>query len=716
MIIIKKYLLIAEKPSLMRECRNTYFNHRKEIPYNIDFVALSGHVCGYAEPREYPNWNVKWAELTLPLIPDTWKVNVNPDKSKVVSDIKKLISNNSYDGFICATDADREGNLIYHLLETKLKLTKKETLRLWVHDLTDEKILEAFLNMVDLHKNQKQKNLTLASVLRSRFDWEIGMNITIAATVKSNMEMKVGRVKSPTLKLIYDNSMAIDNFVPKTTYELLSEYDKGFSGVYVDEKYVPVEFLKKQEAIDFLAKNFNTSAKVERVERKTVKTNAPQLYKLSDIQIEASKKFGYSPQKTLDLVQSLYENHKIVSYPRCDCRYVSLSITNDFQKFIDNVSSIPEFKAVAKSITTNQINDVKNNSKYVNDKEVNKNSHTALLPTTKKPVLTDLSEDETNVLKMIYSRFLSIFLPPLIEEMTTIITNNNGFKFKSTGKVVIDKGYTDFIQKKSVDTLLPKVNEGDILSVKEIISKDKTSSPPVRLTDGTLIEEMTNIGKYVEDKELRQILKETKGIGTQATRAKIISDLIKDGYVDTKKTKKTNQLYISDKGKTYIENLKDFDIIMPELTALWEDKLQKVEIGEYDAVTFNNEMLSYLKEIIKDISKIKMNKATNPDRKVLGSCPRCGKDIIEGKKAYGCMGFKDDPKCSFSIWKDNSFFSSQGKKLTPTIIEKILKDKNHKTLVKGFKSKKGNKYDATVVLEDTGSGFANLKIEFLNKK
>lgn len=716
---MEKLLLIAEKPSLMRDLKDTYFKHKDELPYYIEFVALSGHVCCYANPKEYPGWDAKWQDLTLPMIPKDWIINIMDDKKKMYKDINEKIKKEKYDGIICATDSDREGNLIYHLLASKMKIGKMKTYRIWIHDQTDAELLKAYKTMVDFNRDNFQRNLTLASVLRSRFDWIIGMNITVAASLRFNMLAKIGRVKSPTLKLVYDNSMAIENFKPTTSYQVVSNYNEGFSGMLKnnDDNYF-TEFKTKAEANELINK-LSKNAVVTSVKKEKVKTHPKQLYKLSDIQVEASKKYGYSPAKTLELVQSLYETHKLLSYPRCDCRYISSAAIQNAPKMLSNISSVSEYKKVVDSISSSDIDAVKNNKRYVNDKEVDKNSHTALVPTDKVPDLSKLSEDEINILKMVYTRFVSIFLKPLIEEKTTILTKNNEYVFKTDGKIVVDKGFTEYFPSKTSkqEDNLPDIKENEKVTVKEFSVKEKTTTPPQRLTDGTLIDEMISIGKRIDDNDLKQIMKQTAGIGTQATRANIISELIKDDYIEVKKSKKVNNLYISEKGKIYIENLMGTKIINPELTAEWEQKLKEVEQGERDAVAFNKEMMSFLNEIMEDIkNSTKVRVYSAPQRTVLGKCPRCGKDIIEGKRSYGCVGYRDEPKCDFSIWKDNGFFKSQGKKLTSAIIEKLLNNKDHKVLVKGFKSKKGNKYDAYIILKDPGKGFANLDVEMPKRK
>jgi len=704
----EKLLLIAEKPSLMRDLRATYNAHAGEIPFDIDFVALAGHICGYAAPKEYNDWGLKWKDLPVPMIPEKWKINVMNDKKKMFSEIEEKIKTGNYNGFICATDADREGNLIYYLLEAKMQL-KKKTYRLWVHDLTDKVILESFKNMVDLHKDEFQKNLTYASILRSRFDWLVGMNATVSASTHSNMLMKIGRVKTPTLKIVYDNSMAIDNFKPATTFHIESIYTEGFTGILFNEDG-DVSYKTEEDAKEFL-KKFGDIAIVESMETKKSKTMAPPLFKLSDLQIAANKAYGYTAEKVLSLVQSLYETHKVISYPRCDCRHISSALAKDFNNLLAALEPVDELRPFLSKISKSDMDAVAKNKKYVNDVEVNKNSHTALMPTGKKPDMNKLSQDESNIMVMIFKRFLSIFLPPLIENKTVLITKNNDFGFKSNGKIVVDKGYTVLFKKNLEETELPSLKEGQVVHVDNFNVKEKTTSAPLRLTEGQLIAEMENISKYIEDDELKEIMKTSKGIGTPATRGAIISSLVSDDYIEKKKSKKIETLYISEKGKTYIENLINFDIVSPDLTATWEQKLKDVEQGILSSAEFSTQMLSYVNKSVTALGSIRKNatkfsKSSKTPAKIgrepLGKCPRCGCDIVEGKKAFGCMGYKNDPPCNFAILKDDELLLSQNKKLTTTMVKSLLK--TGQCTVKGFLSAEtGNICDINLRLVDTGT-------------
>ena len=708
---MEKLLLIAEKPSLMRDVESVYKKNRMHIPYDIDFVALAGHVCGYENPKSYPDWNKPWKDISLPMIPDKWKIDVIEGKNKLFNDIKKKITSGKYDGFICSTDSDREGNLIYYLVANKLGILGKKTYRFWVHDLTEKGIMDAFNSMTDMSKDSFQKNLTSASILRSQFDWLIGMNFTVSATVHTNSLMKIGRVKTPTLKIVYDNCNAIDNFKPVTTYEIESAYSEGFSGFHVDTRYKTKE--EAQKVINALGK----TATVTNIEKKVVKTAAPQLYKLSSLQIDASKAFGYNPAKTLELVQSLYEKHKVISYPRTDCCYISSALAKDFKNLLAPLKTVSELAPYVNGLDAPDFIAVSKNKKYVNDAEVNKSSHTALMPTGKIPNYSALSKDEENIMLMIFKRFLAIFLPNLVEEKCVVITKNagNGMEFKSNGKVVKDPGYTKIYSSKLEDNELPDLKKSQVVNVKEFKINDKTTTPPARLTEGTLIKEMENISKYIDDKELKDVMSEAEGIGTPATRGAIISALISDGYIEAKKSKKVASLYITPMGKTYIENLLGFSIVSPELTAEWEKKLKQIEEGELGSQKFETEMISFVKEVSKEMSTADMKKSSgnfkndNSDKEPLCKCPKCGKNIYENTKAYSC----EDRDCGCVLFKTDKYLASLGQKMTKTIAKSFFTKK--KATFKKLKSKSGKEYAAEIHVDFSGK-YPSYKMEFIDDK
>lgn len=699
---MKRYLFIAEKPSLMREVEKTYKKHKSDIESTIgeiDFMALAGHVCRLLEPSEYPEWDEKWKDIDLPMIPKTFKIDAIHDKKKIISDIKKRVKE-GYDGIIVGTDSDVEGNGIYYLLEQYLGLEKMEALRFFEDGLTDAEILKSFHTITDYHKEARDVHMTEAFKIRSHLDWLSGMNFTVGFSVKSGFTMKVGRVKAPTLKLVYDNSIAIDNFEPHTDYELKAVYKEGFCGNYITKEGA-VRFETEEKALDF-GKSLGTLGKVKSITKKTVITPVPQLYKLSDVQVDAGKQFGYDPTKTLNLIQALYETHKVVSYPRTDGRYISTEKAKELPILLKAVSAVPELESYVKSITTADIDKVKKDKRIVNDVEVKKASHDALLPTGKIPDLTKLTKDEINILTLIYKRLAAVFMNPLKEEKTVLIVDIDGNEFKTNGKILVDKGWTALYNRKSTDMELPPLLKGDPITVSRYETDEKTTTPPARLTQATLIDAMENIAKYIEDKDKKKIMKEVKGIGMPSSRAKIISDLLKSGYMESKG--KAQSLFITESGKKYIENIKDFTICKPELTAEWEARMQHIKEGSESYEVVKLDMIKYVKEMVEEIENAKIEKSSWNGNKSTGLvCPICGNPVLNSKFGYFCSEKKNG--CTFSIQN-----TIAGKKLT----EKNLKDlceKGKTGKIKGFQSKAGKTFDAALKMTITDEKTS--KIEFV---
>lgn len=688
---MKKYLFIAEKPSLMINVEKTYKKNITEVNSkvgNIDFIALSGHVCRLILPAEYEEWNQKWADIDLPMIPSIFKVSSIADKKKIIKNIKDKLTATKYDGIIVGTDSDVEGNGIYYLLENYLSLTKTNALRFFENDLTEKSLLDSLLNLTDFHTNPRDIHMTEAFKIRSHMDWLIGMNFTVGFSVKSGFTMKVGRVKAPTLKLVYDNSKDINEFVPHTDYELQAVYKEGFDGTYISSEG-NIRFKTEDEALEFggkLSKNGN----IKSMTKKVVKTNAPQLYKLSDIQVEAGKQFGFNPEKTLNLVQSLYETHKVVSYPRTDGRYISSEKAKEFPVLLKAVAAIPELTGIVDGIKKPDIDKVVKDKRVVNDTEVKKASHDALLPTGKIPDISKLSKDELNVMTLIYKRLLALFLPALEEEKTVVIVDISGHDFKTNGKIILNKGWTSIYDKKTTDVELPELKKGDMVTVIDFKAAEKTTTPPARFTQATLLDAMVNIAKYIEDKKLQSVMKDVKGIGMPSSRAKIISDLIASGYME----EKGKGLYITETGKKYIENIQNFSICKPELTAEWETRMQCVKEGSEPFEQVEKDMIEYVKKISKEIETADIKKsgwAGNGATEF--NCPVCGKPVLKGKFGWYCSGKKEE-HCAFTISSEIA-----SKKITDSNVRDLL-NKGVTKEISGFKSKAGKPFSAKLKLNE----------------
>ena len=705
---MKKYLFIAEKPSLMRDVLSTYKKHITEINNSvgeIDFISLVGHVCRLIEPKEYPEWNEKWKDIMLPMIPTTFKIDEIMSAKKILSDIKKKIKDNHYDGIIVGTDADVEGNGIYYLLANHIGIIKMPALRFYLDDQTDKGIYKAFTSMTDFYKDIKHKNMTNAYLIRSHMDWLIGMNFTIGASVKSGFTMKVGRIKTPTLKLVFDNCKAIEDFVPHTDFAVDSKYIEGFFGSLIDDENKQIRFDTEEKAKIFID-SLGDKAIVTSVEKKKSKTGAPLLYSLSDLQQDAGLKYRYTPEQVLNFVQSLYETHKIVSYPRTSGTYVSEAKAEDFPEYIKACSYIPGLSIYTSRISKPDIDRTKKDKRIVNDKEVAKASHDALMPTGQIPNVTKLSKDELNICTLIYKRFLSHFMPDLEEERTIILTDIDGNTFKSNGKITLTKGWTEIYEKQLEDIKIPDHKNGDVIEVREFMTVEKTTQPPKRFTQSSLIGAMKNAAKFVDKKELKEVMKEAEGLGQESSRAQIIKDLIKDGYMEDKKGKSSG-LYITDVGRKYIENLEGYSITNPVLSAQWEYKMKQIKQGLIPFEVVNEEMIQYVKDTVKEIEHAKIEKSSWAGTGSTGlTCPLCGNSIMVGTFGYYCSKKKDG--CSFSLQNIIA-----GKKLTEKNL-KDLCDKKKTGIIKGFKSKVGKSFDASLELIEIEVGDTkSTKLEFI---
>lgn len=697
-----KVLLIAEKPSLMREIQNVY--NQINYPDTITFKSFAGHVIGLKNPRDYGvvngvDWGDKlWNLNMIPMIPDKFQYQIASDKKQMYKDLKNEIDSGNYDYIINACDPDREGNHIFQLFYnySKCNLPVK---RFWTNDLSFGNIEHALNNLRFEGDGLKPdlKHLTEAAILRSWSDWLFGMNFTIGVSLQMHTTVKVGRVKSATHMMLAKRENEILNFVPKTTYELETLYKEGFSGVLFDEDG-NVRFEKKNDADDILKKLGNT-ATVESITTKKESTVAPQLYKLSDLQTDASKLFGYNADKVLEIAQNLYEK-KVLSYPRTDCRYLGTELTKEFQKLLQSVATLKELEPYVNKLTKTELDNVSKNKKYVNDKELAKSGHYALSPTSVKPNWNTLTNEEKNILTLVYKRFLAIFLPPMICNKTTLITNNNNYMFKTNGKELLSKGYTEIYGTNTIDNLLPNLKKGDIVNVDKFEMKDKTTTPPSRYTQGTLIAAMENPTKFLEDENLKSVIKEKQGIGTPATRSTIIKNLLDDKYIEEKKGKgKAAYLYVTDLGMKIYENLKNEDFVSVDMTGIWEEKLSKVAEGAYSFNDYERELREYVKNTVNHIKQMNIN-TYNFSKNIIGKCPICHSTFIEGKNGYFCSA----ESCDFHIGK-----KILNANISKTEVLKLIEGKETKELK--FMKKNGEEFTSKLHLEN-----GELKFGFNNSK
>ena len=589
------------------------------------------------------------------------------------------------------------------------------------------------MTMTDYHQNPTHVHFVQSFLIRSRADWLFGMNASRMLTNKRGSLIKAGRVKSPTIKLVYDNSMAIENFANRKYFVLEAAY--GYPVAEAGEKAVSDEAVGMSEAATIdegsvfkavlqneegdaqfenprLFASYALEGIVTAVETKRSASHAPKLFDLAALQAEAGSKYKFKPDQTLELVQRLYEKHKVISYPRTQCRYVSTEKAKEFAAMIENLAVFEDLKLIADGIDPGVFEKILKDKAVVNDAEVAKESHDALLPTLKRPDLSRMSADEQIICRMIYTRLLAQFLPKLSEDKTTIqirhaevdedaaadtdnivaagaaADTDAGGIFKATGKIVVEPGWS-ILYKKSNDHALPKLKKGDRITAGTIQPVQKETSPPKRLTQATLINAMRNIATQIEDKELKKSLADSQGIGTPATRAAIIKDILDSGYIEEKKS----GLYITAKGKSYIDAVKDFDIAYPVFAADMDNHIKKVQRGEAEYEQVMAEVLEKLQDMCKkigqDLEEVEAELAPFEPVETDIRCIKCGGVMEEQKKHYQCLG------CGAKIYKNTS-----GAEIDLELLRKLESGAQSGYL--NFKNRAGKPFRAALKLDEKG--------------
>lgn len=648
---MEKAVLIAEKPSLMREIKSVYMKNKNKIDYEIEFVAFAGHSYRLALPSEYEEYEGYWDIDRLPIMPswNRYKIVVNKGQEKTIAEINKKIRETKPDIIINACDPDREGEHIFRLFrDVNLSRFKGEIKRFWCNDLSEKEILKNLINL------QEQKfKLQDAAFCRAKTDWLIGMNLTEAATVTFNKgkstTIKIGRVKTTLLNICYKREMDIKNFKPSSKFQIKVDYDNGINGTLI-ENNENVEFQTIEEAKNFIKNIDKGPYKVKSLIQKTKTTKAPQLYKLSDIQIEAGKKYGYTASHVLEIVQSLYEK-KFVSYPRTDLRYISKEAAKDIPSIFDNIKkAFPEFEKYINNIMKDDVVKIaQSNTNLCNDSKVNESGHTALITTTHPININFLSEEEINILKMICIRLISMFLEPLKEKCVEMITVKNNTEFKSTYKILINKGYTELLDKKGVYVENINIKEGSMLDVDKIYEHEVKSVCPSRFTSAELVQIMENPAKYLfnANEDNKNTIKKIHGIGTPATRGAIIDSLFQDKYCEMAGKNKT--IKVTDLGISIMNILTDVSFAKVDLTARWEKQLSQVEKGEMGVDEYKRSIEEYIRECINIIKDMK-GKSVNNTTKLNVKCPKCSSDILVGKNYYYCSKYgKGNTDCKFVL-------------------------------------------------------------------
>lgn len=683
----KKALLIAEKPSLMRAIRDAVNAHG--FKDNIVYKSFAGHTMSLKMPDEYKDdWDrTKTNIKDLPMVPSPFEYKVTPDKASLYRELKNEIDTGQYDYVINACDAGREGQHIfwsfYETIGSPLPVK-----RLWSSDTTIDSLGDAMNNLRD-PEEARLANMREASKLRAQFDWLIGMNASRAFSEKARANLPVGRVMTPTLNLVVERELEIRNFKPQTFYEIEADFD-GYTGKYYNKK-TNSRFDNKADAEKFI-KSLSDTGVIKNVNSRKQTTRAPELFSLQTLQSEAGKRFGYTMNETLEIIQGLYDDG-FLSYPRTDSSYVTRNTASTFPALLRTISGLPGINKKVQEVLSDQskISEIQTDGRYVDDRKVE--DHDAILPTNQYPT-RGLSEKEENIYDLVARRFLSIFLPPLIIEKSRIVTEIDGHPFNTNGNVIIQRGFMELFEYNPNQQTLPSVKKDEVRKVTDTNLLTGKTTPPKRYNSSSLGDAMAAAGRFTDDKDMKEILREAKGIGTPATRGNIVENLIRRRWLEYKGKAKT--IHATDAGISVIKALGNHDLISVNLTAEWEDKLREIEKNNMNPSQFEQEMKGYINKTIRDIESMDSINVLAPTRKpgsvgsIVGKCPTDGGDVVIGNKVYFCSNYNPDKPedgCDFVVGRNIA-----GANLPMTDMKKLLAGKRTKTL--NMTSSKGNKFKA----------------------
>lgn len=685
-------LVIAEKPSVgaaigkVLGASSRKDGHLEGNNYIVSWCV--GHLVGLADASSYDERFAKWRYSDLPIVPEEWLFEVPKDKQKQFKVLRDLMRDKRVTELVCATDAGREGELIFRLVYKKAGCTKPFK-RLWISSLEDSAIREGFAHLRD---SGDYDRLYEAALARSKADWIVGINGTRLFSTLYHKKLVVGRVQTPTLAMLVEREGKISTFHKEKYFNVHIGKDNLTANLEKvktegEAKAIAAACDKKQAVVSYLKK-----------ETKTV--NPPKLYDLTTLQREANRYYGFTAQQTLDLVQSLYEK-KLLTYPRTDSQFITEDMESTARQVIGIVSrKVPLFEGI---IHEPDIGRITNNAKVTD--------HHAIIPTVQleNQDLTELPESEQKIIRLVAMRLLSATGEKHIYDETSVTLTCEGYEFKAKGKTVVQDGwksvercFKETLKSKEKDEperSLPSLNEKDILSSVDASVTEHYTSPPKPYTEDSLLSAMETAGNAEFDDDT-----EKKGLGTPATRAGIIEKLVKGGFVE----RKGKSLVPTKDGNNLVCVLPE-QITSPSMTAEWENTLMQIERGNADSNKFLSGIVGMTSELVKAYPFLSDSEANRFDtgRESIGKCPRCGSPVYVGKGNYYCS----NKECSFCMWEDNKFFSSKKKKLTKKIAAELL-DKGWCRVTGLYTPKRPQLYDAVIRLDDTGGKYVSFKMEF----
>ncbi len=638
---MSKSLVLTEKPSVGRDiarvlnCKkkgNGYFEGDKYI-----VTWALGHLVTLADPEKYGKRFEKWDMEDLPMLPEPMQLEVIKQTSKQFYAVKEQMLRKDVKEIVIATDAGREGELVARWILEMVRV-KKPIKRLWISSVTDKAIKEGFNKLKD---GREYENLFHAAVARSEADWVVGLNGTRALTVKYNAQLSCGRVQTPTLAMIEKREDEIKRFKAEDFYGIVAQ-TRDLNFTWHDKRTNSTRTFNQEDVKNILTQIKGKEIEVVEVDKKLKKTYAPGLYDLTELQRDANRIFSFSAKETLSLMQRLYENHKVLTYPRTDSKYISDDIIPTLRDRI-KACAIGDYRPLGEKIIKGGI---KGNKSFVDNAKVS--DHHAIIPTEEKVIYSNLSDNEKKIYNLVVKRFLAVLLPVYEYEQTTIKARIGKEDFIARGKRIVSLGWKEIYAKEDLeednedDQTLPKINKGDKIKVDKLRETSGKTSPPPPFNEGTLLQAMENPVKYMSgnDSDLKKIIGETGGIGTVATRADIIEKLFNSFLME----KRGKDIYLTSKGKQLLDIVPE-ELKSPTLTAKWEQKLEKIAKGKLSKEKFVNEMRDYSKKLVKEIKN--SDKTFKHDNLTKNKCPDCGKFLLEVKGKKGKMYICQDRECGY---------------------------------------------------------------------
>ncbi len=640
---MSKILVLAEKPSVGRDigrvlkCNNKRNGYLEGNKYIVTWAL--GHLVTIAGPGDYDKRYESWELEDLPILPPYLKLKVIKSSSKQFYTVKKQMNRKDVSEIVIATDAGREGELVARWIIEKAHVNKPIK-RLWISSVTDKAIKDGFNS---LKPGKDYENLYESAVARAEADWVVGINATRALTCKHNAQLSCGRVQSPTLAMIAKREEEIRNFKGREYYGI-DAFSNKLRLVWQEKGSNQRRTFNKEKCDKALNSIKGKDAKVVDVRRVDKRSYPPKLYDLTELQRDANRIFNYSAKETLSIMQNLYERHKLLTYPRTDSRYISEDVVDTLDERI-RASNIGPYSKFASQILKKP---VRGNKSFVDNSKVS--DHHAIIPTEERVLLSELSNRERNIYDLVLKRFFAVLYPPFKYEETTIKVKVGEETFIAKGKNIISQGwkevysndYQEEVEDDILEQVLPDIKKGDALKVSSTVQTKGMTKPPAPFNEGTLLSAMENPKRYMEgeSKELINIIGETGGIGTVATRADIIEKLFNTFLIE----KRGKDIFITSKGKQLLE-LVPGELKSPALTAEWEQKLGAIAKGKLKRKTFINEMKEYSKSIVKEIKS--SDAVFKHDNMTRSKCPECGKYMLEVKNKKGTMYICQDRECGY---------------------------------------------------------------------